>query len=101
MGTQGAVVITGASTGIGQACALRLDRLGFHVFAGVRELPDGNALKRRASERLTTLVIDVKDAAALAAAAPTLGPAIRRGRLPRLLNNPGLVVARAVGVPPL
>ena len=32
----GAVVVTGASRGIGEACALHLDRLGFSVFARVR-----------------------------------------------------------------
>ncbi len=35
---RGAVVITGASTGIGRACALSLDALGFRVFAGVRKM---------------------------------------------------------------
>jgi NAD(P)-dependent dehydrogenase (short-subunit alcohol dehydrogenase family) len=29
-----AVVITGSSSGIGRACVLTLDRLGFQVFAG-------------------------------------------------------------------
>ena len=36
----GAVVITGASTGIGEACALRLDKQGWLVFAGVRREAD-------------------------------------------------------------
>ena len=40
-GRAGAVVITGASTGIGKACALRLDGMGFDVFAGVRREEDG------------------------------------------------------------
>ena len=39
------VVITGASTGIGRACALILDRNGFRVFAGVRK----DSRRRRAA----------------------------------------------------
>lgn len=35
------VLITGASTGIGAACARDLDRLGFRVFAGVRRTQTG------------------------------------------------------------
>lgn len=37
-----AVVITGTSTGIGKACALHLDKLGFKVYAGVRKQVDGS-----------------------------------------------------------
>ena len=45
--SRGAVVITGASTGIGRACALRLDGADFEVFAGVRKHEDGEALSAR------------------------------------------------------
>ncbi len=43
------VVITGASTGIGEASALLLDKLGFYVFAGVRQENDAEKLKQKAS----------------------------------------------------
>jgi NADP-dependent 3-hydroxy acid dehydrogenase YdfG len=35
-------VITGASAGIGRACALRLDRAGWRVFTGVRREQDAD-----------------------------------------------------------
>ncbi len=37
-----AAVITGASSGIGRACALLLAQKGFQVFAGVRKPEDGD-----------------------------------------------------------
>ena len=40
-----AIVVTGASSGIGRACALRLARSGFHVFAGIRKDKDAEALE--------------------------------------------------------
>lgn len=49
---KGAVVVTGASSGIGRACALMLDRQGFRVFAGVRKEEAAQSLKAFASERL-------------------------------------------------
>jgi NAD(P)-dependent dehydrogenase (short-subunit alcohol dehydrogenase family) len=33
-------VVTGASSGIGRACAVHLAGLGFHVIAGVRDVGD-------------------------------------------------------------
>ena len=62
-------MVTGASTGIGRACALRLDRLGFQVFAGVRKDADGKALKKKARGSLMPVRMDVTDDAAIAAAA--------------------------------
>jgi NAD(P)-dependent dehydrogenase (short-subunit alcohol dehydrogenase family) len=35
-----AILVTGASSGIGRACALALDAHGFRVFAGVRKDTD-------------------------------------------------------------
>ena len=39
-------LITGTSTGIGRASALRLDRAGIQVFAGVRRGEDADRLSR-------------------------------------------------------
>jgi NAD(P)-dependent dehydrogenase (short-subunit alcohol dehydrogenase family) len=60
-----AVVVTGASTGIGKACAHHLTRLGFKTFAGVRKDSDAAALK---AEGLEPLKLDIVDAASVSAA---------------------------------
>jgi NAD(P)-dependent dehydrogenase (short-subunit alcohol dehydrogenase family) len=82
-------MITGASTGIGEACALRLDGMGLRVFAGVRKDADGDALRQKASERLTPVRIDVTNVASIAAAADTVRGATG-GRLWGLVNNAGI-----------
>lgn len=41
------VVISGATKGIGAACALHLDQLGFRVFAGYRSETDAEWLRTR------------------------------------------------------
>lgn len=53
------VLITGASTGIGFATALYLDKIGFKVFAGVRKMEDGQKLSQDASSNLTPVLLDV------------------------------------------
>ena len=63
-----AIVITGASTGIGKATALHLDYLGFKVFAGVRKEADGQALKQEASDELRPIFLDVTDGDSIVAA---------------------------------
>ena len=84
------VVITGASTGIGRACALRLSRFGWHVFAGVRKEADAESL-RAEDPRLTPLFIDVTDSASIEAAVKTVRGEVG-DRLDGLVNNAGIVV---------
>lgn len=88
---RGAVVITGASTGIGRACAVDLDSRGFRVFAGVRRDEDGEALRaERAS--IEPLHIDVTDEASIAAARDRVTEAVGEAGLAGLVNNAGIAV---------
>jgi NAD(P)-dependent dehydrogenase (short-subunit alcohol dehydrogenase family) len=89
---RGAVVVTGASTGIGRACAFELDARGFRVFAGVRRDVDGEALRAAASPRLTPLSIDVTDPASIAAAVAVVEAATGIAGLTGLVNNAGIAV---------
>ena len=82
---RGAVVITGTSSGIGRATALRLDAAGFDVLAGVRRQEDGERLRSEASDRLRPLIVDVTDADSIAAAARSVGEVELAG----LVNNAG------------
>lgn len=94
------VLITGASTGIGRATALHLDRAGFRVFAGVRKSADAQALQEVASERLTPLHLDVTDADSIASAlAPVREPA-GSGWF-GLVNNAGLSLNGPLELVPL
>lgn len=98
------VVISGASTGIGAACALHLDRLGFTVFAGVRREADGVALKAEASPRLQPVLLDVTDAASIDRARQLIAGLVREAGLAGLVNNAGIAVAgplEAVPIPDL
>src|SRR5437899_2840771 len=82
--------ITGASSGIGEACAVRLAGHGHCVFAGVRKDSDGVALKQKSSA-IIPVMVDVTDAASIAAAATTVAEAVGDQGLGGLVNNAGVV----------
>lgn len=90
--SQRSVAITGASTGIGRAVALRMDRLGWQVFAGVRKDADGRSLQAEASNRLVPLKIDVVDGSSIAAAAKEVGEVVGGNGLDGLVNNAGISI---------
>ena len=79
--TNKAVLVTGASSGIGKSCPLELDRLGYQVLAGVRNPDDGKALTELASERLTFLIVDICDRTTISAAVDTVAKLGGRSRL--------------------
>src|SRR5258708_35542372 len=95
-----AVLVTGASTGIGRACALGFDKAGWQVFAGVRRDEDAQALRAEASPSLTPLLIDVTDAASIERAAAAIGDAAPGG-LAGLVNNAGVSAAGPFGFLPM
>lgn len=86
------VFITGASTGIGEATALHLDRLGHRVFAGVRNDADGGRLAKQASQRLVPVLCDVTDDDQIAAARKVVGDEVGDAGLQGLINNAGVAL---------
>ncbi len=85
------VLVTGASTGIGRATALRLDAAGWRVFAGVRREEDAEALRAAGSESLTPVILDVTEPEQIAAAAERIGTETG-GALDGLVNNAGVAI---------
>jgi NAD(P)-dependent dehydrogenase (short-subunit alcohol dehydrogenase family) len=89
--TPKSVIVTGASTGIGKACALYLDRLGFQVFAGIRKQADGDTLRQQASAQLTPIFLDVTKSDSIASAAEIVTTTVGQTGLVGLVNNAGIV----------
>lgn len=90
MQSPSSVLITGASTGIGRAGALHMDRLGWRVFASVRKDADAEALRQEASNQLLPLRLDVTDAASIEKARDTISDALGNNGLSGLVNNAGV-----------
>jgi NAD(P)-dependent dehydrogenase (short-subunit alcohol dehydrogenase family) len=86
--TSGGVLITGASTGSGAPTALRLDKAGFQVFAGVRKPEDGERL--RAAGVTVVQPLDVTKAEDVAAAVQTVESALGGRPLRGIVNNAGI-----------
>ncbi len=91
----GAVVISGASSGIGRAAALALDARGFTVYAGVRKEADANSLIAE-RKSLRPILLDVSDSGSVERAAARVARELRGSRarsdtkLVAVVNNAGV-----------
>ena len=83
------VLVTGASSGIGQACAARLTSSGYRVFGALRSSP--TSIHERG---LSTITMDVCDTSSVQAGVAQVIDAA--GRIDTVVNNAGIVLAGAV-----
>jgi NAD(P)-dependent dehydrogenase (short-subunit alcohol dehydrogenase family) len=89
---KGTVLITGASSGIGKSGALMLDKMGYHVFAGVRTDQAALSLKQFASSRLTPILLDITNSSHIQEAYRQISDhASESNNLVALINNAGYI----------
>ena len=88
-----AIVVTGASTGIGRAIVAKAVREGSHVFASVRGQTDANALLQDFGQSVTPLVFDVTDESGVRSGAKQVRQMLGQRRLFGLINNAGIAVS--------
>lgn len=89
---QTAVFITGCASGFGYSLALRLDRMGYTVFAGVRVLDRrSQKLKASSSERLHVIRCDVAHEDQIQEACHFIRDNLKDTRLRAVVNNAGVI----------
>jgi NAD(P)-dependent dehydrogenase (short-subunit alcohol dehydrogenase family) len=101
MTTHHAVLVTGASSGMGKACALRLAAGGFTVFAAVRKEADAQGLRNSGSPRLVPIILDVTKEKTISEAFRTIRDAVAAAGLAGLVNNAGVAVTGPIELVPL
>ena len=96
-----AVVITGASSGIGAACARFLADKGFQVFAGVRDRRAGEVLADGRTSRLIPIHLDVTDETSIRNSVDQVTRQLGDAGLTGLINNAGVAVGSPLEVIPI
>ena len=95
------VLITGASTGIGAACAIGCAERGMTVFAGVRDLKVCDALQARAGAAIIPLELEVTDVDSIKRAAEVVARRVGDAGLYGLVNNAGIAIGSPLELIPI
>lgn len=92
--TMKAVLVTGASSGIGRATAISMERAGWLVFAGIRDTAAGESLVAAASGvgALEPIALEVTDQESIAVARAQIIDRSGQDGLRGLVNNAGIGV---------
>jgi NAD(P)-dependent dehydrogenase (short-subunit alcohol dehydrogenase family) len=90
------VLVTGASSGIGESACMALVEKGYDVIAGVRTPSDAARLAEGGKKAIHPVIMDVTDADVMESAKTTAESIIGDGALVAIFNNAGIVVSGAV-----
>ncbi len=109
--TSGALLITGASSGIGLHAAIEIAAKGFTVFAGVRKTSDGEAVLSEcaskhgatACKNLIPIIVDVTKQATIDSSFETVSKWVEDNNQPfiALVNNAGIGYTGVVELTPM
>ena len=86
------IVITGVSTGIGYAAALRLTKASHNVFGSVRNEADAKRLQTELGENYHPLIFDVTDSNAIQDAVEYVTNIVGDNGIDALINNSGIAL---------
>jgi NAD(P)-dependent dehydrogenase (short-subunit alcohol dehydrogenase family) len=90
------VLITGASSGIGRACASQMSKSGWVVLAGVRKQEDGEKVRQELGSELVPLIVDLEDRESIAEAAEKTKVLTNGSGLEGLVNVAGIGLIRPI-----
>jgi NAD(P)-dependent dehydrogenase (short-subunit alcohol dehydrogenase family) len=97
------VVVTGASSGLGKAAAIRLSELGYRVFAGVRTESSAAELSRvsPSTGEFIPVMLDVTDATSIARVGERVERECSDSGLWAVVNNAGVCISAPLECVPM
>lgn len=96
-----AILITGASSGIGYSTAKEFTRCGYRVFGSVRKERDFERLSAELGPSFTPLRMDVTDSEALQNAAQQVASVVGSSGLVGIINNAGIATSGPLAYQPI